>query len=265
MAEANAETSPRVIRESGTRVGSYRLRLGLRALQWTSIAVGLIGGAGGAGIGLWRWTLAYTHYGPAVVWRWSLPWFLAAVGLAPAFFLGLLSYWRNRQLRLDLYPSGFIFRRGGRAWSLAWQDIRGLQHASSLLGFPTSTAGRTTSLLIETIDGGRIRIPRELDQFEQVVGEIKGRVYPRMQRAFSAAFNQGKTVHFGPILMDREALHIDGYSLDWGQLDSVSLQHGELVLHGISGARSGRLAVTANRIPNVDLCYQMIQSVLEAK
>ncbi|MGA9532447.1 MAG: DUF6585 family protein [Anaerolineales bacterium] len=264
MTEATAETSPRVIRESGAQLGSYRLRVGLRVLQWTSIVVGLIGGGGSTAVGVWRWTLAYTHYGPAVVWRWSLPWFLAAMGLAPAFFLGLLSYWRNRKLRLDLYPSGLIFRRGSHAWSLAWQDIRGLQHASSWLGFPTSSAGRTTSLLIETFDGNRIRIPRELDQFEQVVGEIKGRVYPRMQRAFSAAFNQGKTLHFGPIQMNRDGLRVDEHPLDWSQIDSASLQHGELVLYGAGGARSASLAVTANRIPNVDLCYQMIQTVLEA-
>lgn len=264
MAEAAAETSPKFIRESGARLGSYRLRFGLRALQWTSILVGLFGGGGSAAIGMWRWTLAYTHYGPAVVWRWSLPWFLAAAGLAPAFFLGLLSYWRNRKLRLDLYPSGLIFRRGGHARSLAWQDIRSLQHANSWLGLPTSFAGRTTSLLIETIDGAQVRIPRELDQFEHVVGEIKGRVYPRMQRAFSAAFNQGKTLHFGPIRMDNDGLQIGGHPLEWGQLDSINLQHGELVFHISGGGRSGNLAVSANRIPNVDLCYQMIQTVLEA-
>jgi len=264
MSEATAETSPRVIRESGSRLGSYRLRRGLRLLQWTAIAVGLIGGGGSAVVGMWRWTLAYRHYGPAVVWRWSLPWFLAAAGLAPAFFLGLLSYWRNRTLRLDLYPSGLIFRRGRRIWSLAWQDIRGLQHASSWLGLPTSFAGRTTSLLVETIDGDRIRIPRELDRFEQVVGEIKAEVYPRMQRAFSAGFNQGKVLNFGPIRMDRDSLNLGGHRLEWSQLDSVGLQHGELVLFIKGERRSRSLSVAANRIPNVDLCFQMIQTVIEA-
>jgi hypothetical protein len=264
MSEPAAETSPRTIRESGARVGSHHLRRSLTALQWISISVGLIGSVGTAGVGLWRWTLAYTQYGPAVVWRWSLPWFLAAAGLSPALILGLLSYLRNRKLRLDIYPSGLIFRRGRRTRSLAWQDIRALQHANTWMGLRTSNAGRATSLVLETIQGDRIRIPRELDQFERVVNEIKNRVYPRMQRSFSAAFNQGERLRFGPIRMDRDGLEVRGQLMRWNQVSAVGLEHGDLIIYTSDGRHRGGFEIAANGVPNVDLCYQMIQTVLEA-
>jgi hypothetical protein len=230
-------------------------------LQWTAIIVGLLGTSGALAGGLWRWTLAFTHYGPAVVWRWSLPWFLAALGLSPALILGIYSFWRTRRLSVALFPSGLILRRGGKLLEIPWQEIQSLMLHSSLPGLPLVRAGRPLVLEIRTSQGKELRLSRELERFEELVENIKAKVYPRMHRALAGAFNQGQSLSFGPLTIAPAGLQLRGSTIPWTQVQSGQLKKGRLTIEGRGGTI---LRLPASRVPNVDLCLQMIESMVQA-
>lgn len=241
----------------------YRLRGWIRALQWFSVVAGLIGSLFTLTVGLWRWTLAYTHYGPAVVWRWSLPWLLVAIGLSPAVILGILSMWRTRGLAVALYPSGLIYRRRGRRLLIPWQEIQQLTLAGPWSDLPVlRSQGRPAALILQTESGDRIRLTHDLGEFEDLVAQVKDNVYPRMHRAYAQAFNRGQPLHFGPLSMDQEGVQVARRKIPWRQVLAAELHRGNLCIR-LDGAGEDFVEIATSRIPNADLCVQMIQSLTE--
>lgn len=215
-----------------------------------------------AGGGLWRWSLAYTHYGPAVVWRWSLPWFLAALGLSPAFFLGVYSLWRSRGQTVALYPSGLIVRRARRKIELPWQEIQSLNLHNAWQNLPLVRSGRPRLLVIRTHDGQQLRLTSELEHFDRLVESIKAKVYPRMHRSLAAAFNQGNALSFGPLTLAPSGLKWRNSTTPWGQVAAATLDNGKIVIRDREGKR---VRLAAASVPNADLCLQMIESVIQSQ
>jgi len=257
-ATAADPTNPTPTRAFGAPTAIYQVRPRLRWLQWAALLVGGVGGLVTIGFGLHRWFLAYTHYGPAVIWRWSGPWFLAALGLSPALILGLVSIWRSRRTWVAIYPSGLVYHQGRREASLPWPEIQSLRTVSSLLG-----GGQPSALLIEATDGRRLRLTRDLLAFEELVRQIKEQVYPRMHKALAQSFNRGQPLQFGPVHLDRQGLAVRQRRLAWEQIGQAELAGGFLRIQPVNGLGQPAIRLPASHVPNVDLCLQMIQSMLE--
>lgn len=224
----------------------------------------LLGGLGSLAclaFGVWRWTLAYTNYGPAVVWRWSLPWFSAALGLSPLFLLGLISLWRTRRKRVLVYPSGLVYQRGKRTLNLPWQEIAAVRTEGPWFGLRIFGVGRPLALVLETSTGQRIRLTQEFSDFKSLVAAVKQRVYPRMLKALTQRFNQGEQVPFGPLTLGPEGVSVRGRTIPWAELARAELDGGELTLHPVQGSNHKRVKLSTAQVPNVDLCLQMIQGV----
>lgn len=258
MANTADPTNPTPARTPGAPTTTYQVRNRLRLLQWAALLVGGVGGLVAAGIGLQRWLLAYTHYGPAVIWRWSVPWFATALALSPALLLGLLSIWRARRTWIALYPSGLVYREGRREASLPWPEIQSLRTVGSMFG-----GGQPAALVIEATDDRRLRLTRDLIEFEDLVRRIKEQVYPRMHKALAQSFNRGQPLQFGPVYLDRHGLAVQHQRLTWEQVGSAELAGGYLRIQPVNGSRRPVVRLPASRVPNVDLCLQMIRSMLE--
>lgn len=242
----------------------YRLRPVLRWLQGIAILVGLVGTSVSFSIGIWRWYLAYTQYGPAVVWRWSAPWIAAGLGLSPALVLGLLSWLRTRGTILAINPSGIVFRRGGSHQQLPWPEIQALTVSGPWTGLPLlSTRGQPAALTIRASEDRRIQLTRELERFDVLVKEIKSRVYPRLQRAYAGTFNDGGSLHFGPLQVHSGGLQVGRRRLTWDKVASADLREGTLEIRSKPASKQAGFRLPAASIPNVDLCLQLIQGVLE--
>lgn len=263
MSAAEA-TSPSSTSWSGRPDSLYRLRSSLRWLQGIAIVVGGVGTVVTFSVGGYRWFLAYTQYGPAVVWRWSAPWLAAGLGLSPALVLGVLSALRTRGTALAIYPSGIVYRRGGNLHQLPWPEIQALTLSGPWTGLPLlASSGQPVALTIRASGDRRIRLTKELEQFDVLVKEIKGRVYPRLQRAYASAFNAGQPLRFGPLQVDNEGLQVGRRRLAWRSVAGAGLREGTLQIQAKSESGQPGLRLAAAAIPNVDLCLQLIQGVLE--
>lgn len=245
----------------GAPLQTHTIRTGLRTLQWIGALTGILGVLVCLSVGAWRWGLAYTNYGPAVVWRWSVPWFTGALGLTPLAALGFLSLWRTRKTKILVYPSGILYRRAGRSINLPWQEIVAIRTVGPWPGLRLLGVGRPLSLSLETADGRTLRFSQELSDFKSLVDTVKGKVYPPMLRAYTQRFNSGGTLQFGPITLRPEGVQVGQRQLPWKLLHGASLDGGELTLFPTPETKLKPIKLSAAQVPNIDLCFQMIQGV----
>ncbi len=257
-----SETANEATPRPGAPLQTHTIRSGLRAVQWIGVITGTLGVLICSGVGVWRWTLAYTNYGPAVVWRWSVPWFMGALGLTPLAALGFLSLWRTRKTRVLVYPSGILVRRGGRSINLPWQEIVAIRTAGPWPGLRLLGVGRPLSLSLETADGRTLRFTQELSDFKSLVDTVKQKVYPPMLRAYTQRFNRGGTLQFGPITLRPQGVQVGQRQLPWKLLHGASLDHGELTLFPTPETNLKPIKLSAAEVPNIDLCFQMLQGVM---
>lgn len=258
---APGETSKRGWPKAAAPIRTHRVRTWLRVVQWAGVLLGGAGAAAALSVGLWRWVLAYSNYGPAVVWRWSLPWFAAAVGLLPLFLLGLVSLWRTRSTRVLVYPSGLVYQRGKRALNIPWQEIGAVRTEGPWFGLRAVGVTRPLSLVIELVDAQTVKFTQELSDFKALVETVKQRVYPPMLRTLTERFNQGEEISFGPLRLDLEGIRHGQRTIPWDQFDRAMLKGGQLTLIPSQSSNLKRIGVSAAKIPNIDLCVQMIQGV----
>lgn len=236
----------------GLARGRKARNYGLTILGWALFAAF-------ASAGTAFWLLAYTEYGPAVVWRWSLPWFgLAAVTL-PVALLGSLAVWRSRNLRFHIFGDGFIFTRGGKRIGARWSEVEGLIVTAVRYGVLGLNWGQRINIQLNLVDGREIEVSEPLEEGEALVEKIKSHIYPGMLAAYRSAFNQGHPIVFGPVTITRGGVQASRSAIPWGQLDSAYLQPGSLVVQPSAGSGARRISVAADQVPNADLCVQLIE------
>ena len=258
---APEETNKRSQPNASAPTRTHHIRTRLRVVQWAGVLLGGAGVAATLALGLWRWGLAYSNYGPAVVWRWSLPWFAAAAGLLPLFLLGLASLWRTRSTRVLVYPSGLVYQRGRRALSIPWQEVAAIRTQGPWFGLRVLGVTRPLSMIIEIADGETVKFTQELSDFKTLVETVKQRVYPPMLRVLTERFNQGEAINFGPLKLHPEGIRLAERMIPWDQFGRAVLEGGQLTLLPRQESSLSRIRISAAKVPNVDLCVQMIQGV----
>ncbi len=242
----------------GPVTATFRLRPGRRRAYLALTLLGLVGGLGGLGAGVWLWFFALRNYGPAVVWRWSGPWLVAGLLLLIPGLLGLLAWLRWRRLRLDIHQHGLRFRHGRWEERMAWSDITALHTQAVRYGLPLRARG-AACLRVAARDGREIVIPHLLDRFEQAVDTVKRAVYPLLLAEYSRRFNAGEAIEFGPVRLQAQGINLGDWHVPWPALQAVVVSGGQLTLAATRDGRLHRRAIPTGRIPNVELCVQFLQ------
>jgi hypothetical protein len=233
-------------------------------------ALSLVGAGAAAAVGLVRWYLAYSHYGPALVWRWSTPAFLMAAGLGVVSLGAVFAAGRVHGLAVRVHENGLVLLRGRRGTWIPWNEIRTVQTSSIRYGLPGFPRQREADLVVEyekTPSGNphptrgprSVRLPHTLGGMESLGTSVKARVYPLLLEAYSASFNRGQPIEFGRVHLTAEGLRVGKQVFPWKSLSEASLARGELVLRGTPSSGTSLLRIPAHRVPNVELCLQLIQ------
>jgi hypothetical protein len=212
-------------------------------------------------IGAYHWYLATTQYGPAVVSRWSTPWFLAAGGLSACGLILALLLWRNRGREARVYRAGLTYRLRGQTIQIAWPDILRVHADAVRYGIFGLIWGGDLQLRLELRDGRKIRLTRALEGLPDLVEKIKRNVFPLLLAGYSRAFNLGQELSFGPVTLTAIGISRGGRLLPWAELAGADLERGVLKLTPIRGSANRGLKVPVRQIPNFDVCLQLIQNL----
>jgi hypothetical protein len=104
-----------------------------------------------------------------------------------------------------------------------------------------------------------VRLPHTLGDLEGLGASVKARVYPLLLEAYSASFNRGRPVEFGNVHLTKEGIRVHKQVLPWKSLSEAGVARGDLVLRGAPSSGTTLLRIPAHRVPNVELCLQLIQ------
>lgn len=212
-------------------------------------------------IGAYRWFLATTQYGPAVVGRWSTSWFLAGGGLAAAGLVLGLVMWRTRGREVRVYAGGFTYRLRGHTLQVAWPDILRVHADAVRYGIFGLIWGGDLRLRLDLRDGQEIRLTRALEGLPDLVEMIKRNVFPLLLAGYTRAFNLGHELAFGPLSLSVAGVGKGGTVLPWSELAAANLDRGMLKLTPLRGSAKRPLRIPARQIPNFDVCLQLIQNL----
>jgi hypothetical protein len=205
------------------------------------------------GFSLWAWYFAMSTYGPAAIRRWTYPWQVAAPLLGIVGIVCLVRVWRLTRLWVEAFPDGLRVHRGRKSDWIAWADIREIRT------WPARRPAATFSALELRLAGGhRLRLTRSLAGLEGLVQHVKRGAYPLLQEGFRTKFNRGETLDFGPLRLTPDGVQAGRKTIQWGHVQVVEVRGGQLAIKAEEPA-GARLRVAAARVPNVDVCVQIIR------
>jgi hypothetical protein len=213
-------------------------------------------------IAAYRAYLAYAEYGPLLIGRWvTLPLILGLALAGAALWLGLRAR-RTWNLRVRLHANGLALVRGRRGRALAWPDVRALWSRAERTGLPGLTGSRRLRLDVEANDGRRILLDDSLEDFEGLALAIRGRVYPLLLAIYTRAFNEKQPIVFGPLRLSPAGIEDGPRSpFEWKEIRGAQLAAGRLLIETTRPGRQSAITLPAHRIPNVELCAQLIQEI----
>lgn len=205
------------------------------------------------GFSLWAWYFAMNTYGPAAVRRWTTPWLIAAPLLGIIGLACLVRVWRLVRLWVEAFPDGLRVHRGRREEWIAWRDIREIRT------WPARQPGPTFAALeLRMIGGRRLRLTRSLADLGALVQHVKQGAYPLLQEIYRAKFNRGEELDFGQLRVTPDGVQAGRKTIQWGHVQAVEVQAGQLTLASDEPA-GPRIRVAAARVPNIDVCVQIIR------
>jgi hypothetical protein len=104
-----------------------------------------------------------------------------------------------------------------------------------------------------------VRLTHQVDGLDQLVETIKERVYPRLMGDYVKAFRMGKAIKFGPLILTLDSVKYRRRSIPWDQVRGTEISRGKLDVLWEEGKRSARMSIPTRKIPNVEICFQLIR------
>jgi hypothetical protein len=226
---------------------------------WLIIAlVSLAVTLGAALFALWRWYFITVTFGPALVSRMLRPALWMALGFAILALLALMAS-RRRQSAAIVYEAGLLVDQGRRRRWIHWTDILAVRISAVRYGLHGVSWGGRVRASLDLAAGRSVRLPSGLEAYPELIEAIKRAVYPRLADGYRQLINQGLEVGFGPIRLTQQGVLHGRKLLRWQDLGACRLEGGQLVL--TPRLKAPRIRLPAEQVPNVDLCFQLIQQL----
>lgn len=210
-------------------------------------------------IGFGRWQFALNNFGPAVIWRWINPIVWIALGLGIIGITGLVFLLRVGRQEIQLSPEAFTWKKGSSLKVYKWDDFQGIYISSVRYGILDFVWSEKTELGLQLHEGKRLRVSNAFDDIENLLNTVKHYLYPMMFERLKREFNQGEPLSFGPLLLTTQGVVNGRKPLRWHEIEEVLLEQGYLQIQPSAGSDNPGLSVPVHKIPNVELCIQLLR------
>jgi hypothetical protein len=209
-------------------------------------------------IGLFRWQFVLTNFGPAVIWRWINPFIWIGIGFGFIGGVGLFLLLRSARQEIQLSPMGITWRKGRKLQVFRWEDIENVFITSFQYGILDFAWGNRIEILLHLHNGERLKINQVFENIETLMETMKHYAYPRMFEKVRQAFNQGEPTQFGPIILTSQGVLNGKRTMRWQEIGKIQLQRGYLQLQPIAETHGPKFSIPVHKIPNIDLCIQIL-------
>lgn len=249
----------------GALISEHHTRSSARGPLTLLSAASLLGALAAGGYAIDRWYFAQAHLGPAAVWRLSAPALGAAAALLALGCLWVALRLRSGPLRVEVRHDGLRWSRGRRSTSARWSQVRQV-HTHAIRYLLPALGRRTQAELVlglrpAGISSRRLRwlrLPHTLSHFDDLVAAVKTQAYPLLMAEATRALRQGRQLTFGPLRLSTKGMRHGRRLLRWSDLEQVRLDDGVVRLRASASSGHRELRLHAHRIPNLEVCLQLI-------
>ncbi|MGD8850316.1 MAG: hypothetical protein PVF18_11360 [Anaerolineales bacterium] len=210
---------------------------------------------------VYRWYFAFARFGPAIVWRWSGP----AIGLAfltllLAIYAGMFLI-RNRKLAVYTTPDALWLINGNQRRALPWTEIQSIRSSAARYLWSRPGSDPQIRIWLRTVHDEVIKLPSSLTSLTDGIQTIKEKVYPLAMDRYRGMMKSGQALEFGPLELTRQGVAYRGRVEPWQNFREVHLENGRLEIEFEGTKRSRKISIPARRVPNVDLCVQLLRNI----
>ncbi len=200
--------------------------------------------------------------------------------LPPIFGIGLLVFmYRNRSLRVLIYPTGILRLRAGEVESYPWNEILAVRLKGT---FPEPTYERdddgnlllcwlpitvptfqiwSASIEIETHDGTKAKFTPALAEFQELSETIQRTTFAQFWPQLLSDLANGEEVLFGDLQVLTTGLYDGKREITWAEIESTSITQKTLSIK----RRGGWLpwwSKDTSSVPNPHLLLALIQTMM---
>jgi hypothetical protein len=207
-------------------------------------------------IGCWREQYGLSNYGPAAASAWSLPWYrLSLVALIPLLWLALRRVRQSHRV-IRIFPQGITIQStAGRRWRFSWPEIQGISSTKVCYSFLGISLNCKYEARLYPVEQKPIRLDN-LPALEELCARIKAEIHPVLLQQYRRAFQNGETLVFGPVKINRDEIMVKKKSIPWRQLERLEPAGG--FLHLVQ-KNNHPLKLPVQEVPNIELLLQIIQ------
>jgi len=240
---------------------SHHVRLVIRRTYLALTTLGFLGAVAAFVWAIFRWYFAFHHFGPAVVGRWTTPALILSLVLAAIGAIGLILYLSARSYGVITNEASVQIKKGNLEVSIPWEDIEFARFSSIRYGVAILEWGNRSTMWLHTTSGQIFRFANNLMDFNSLAETIKANLYPRYLARYRQNLNQGQSIDFGPIQLTPNGIVFGRKKYGWSAVEGVSLARGRLTITANENERMKSYSISARKIPNSDLCAQLIQNI----
>jgi hypothetical protein len=212
------------------------------------------------GYGLYRAWHAYAHFGIAAASSWSRPWYLISLTALTLLILLAIFFVRQAHRFVAVHKHGLRLALP-RPISLRWEQIAGIAigvRQDRFIGFSVRTSYQA---ILYPNAGKPIRLDSSLENLPELLTRLKAGLYPRLLPNLRASFLGGQWLHFGPVAIHCESIHIQKrsgsiYRTPWSGVRQITVRSGILI---VELENKPDIRLPASLIPNLELLLQLIQ------
>ncbi|MBN1266590.1 MAG: hypothetical protein JXA25_13935 [Anaerolineales bacterium] len=247
---------------SGRWLQEYRVRKNLVRLYTALTILTMLSLVGSAGWALYAWYFSYVHYGPAAIWNWIKNPLLLSALLLPLLLLFLAQWNRLSQIRVRTHTRGLQILRGQKKINIPWDAVQEIYTTATQYGINGFIWKKKAGIRLATNTARReVTLEADLAEFENLVQTVKSSIYPRIGIAVDKLLASDQPIDFGPLQVSTRSVSVSGSSIPWEDVNTCTLNNGRLHLTYLQKDRERTIRLRSARVPNLDLCYEILKKM----
>lgn len=159
----------------------------------------------------------------------------------------LVRAFRNRGLRVLLFPEGLVRVQRGNALAFWWEEIEQVWQKKS--GGSHWIGHSWWNLMVQAADGRRMTFDDSLPRLPQLVQIVRRESLVFLWPRYLADFETGKILDFGKLRISQRGLSYGKETLPWANLQKAKVQGAQLLIYK-KGKWTHSLSFTVSDIPN---------------
>lgn len=172
---------------------------------------------------------------------------------------------RNRGLRVLVFPEGLVRFHRGQAQAFCWEEINLVwQKKSSDAHWVGRAWQGALTLTVQTVDGRRMSFDDSLPRLAELDQIIRRETLPYIWPQTRAPFDAGQTLTFGKLALNRQGLSYGKETFRWSDLQKVKIDGAQLFIYK-KGKWMHSRNITVSEIPNFHVLLSLIEQMVRVE